>query len=189
MTYGHLRVVTGPMGSSKTSTLLKEALWAKNGLGRDTFVFRPAFDNRYTDSDEIVTHDGLKMTATTVIALDNLPVIEQGALVIFDEIQFFDEANVSGDVVEVIRNFLSDGIDVIVGGLDIDVYGKPFMITAQLLALADSIEKRHSHCAICGRPSFKTFKKGGSSETIELGSFEKIYETRCNDHWTPFNTH
>lgn len=187
MSYGHLKVIVGPMGASKTSSLLKEALWAKNGLGRETLVFRPAFDDRYTNSGEIVTHDGLRMPATTVSTLEVLPaIINQGSLVIFDEIQFFDDIHVSGDVIELIRRYLLAGTDVTVGGLDIDVFGKPFLITAQLMAMADSIEKRHSHCAICGRPSTKTFKKGGTEETIELGTFAEIYETRCNDHWHPF---
>ena len=186
MSYGHLKVVAGPMGSSKTSTLLKEALWAKNGLGRETFVFRPTFDNRYTDSNEIVTHDGLRMPAITVKELNTLPAVASSAFVAFDEIQFFIEPYVIGDVVELIRQYLLLGIDVMVAGLDVDIYGKPFMVTAQLLAMADTVNKLNSHCAVCGRQATKVIKKNGSSDQIELGAFEK-YESRCNAHWEPYS--
>lgn len=178
--YGTLEVICGPMYAGKTTETLKRVLWARNGQSRHVHVFKPSFDNRYSET-EIVSHDGLRTPATSVIALPQVqyPV---GTLVVLDEVQFFCEPYVQGDTVEWVREQLAVGVDVFVTGLDMDWQGKPFEITAQLMAMADKVTKITAHCTVCGRAASKTYKKTGSGDSVELGALD-LYEARCPTHW------
>lgn len=184
MSYGHLKVITGPMYASKTTELLKAVLWARNGQERDVLVVKPAFDNRYSEK-RIVTHDGLSTNCHSISSWSQVSKKAEFAdMVFFDEVQFFEAPNFEGDIVDIIRDLLKDGKSVVVNGLDLDVAGKPFAITATMLALADDVVKLRASCAICGRTATKTSKVHGDSNKVELGS-TGMYEPRCNEHWTP----
>lgn len=182
MTYGTLTVVCGPMYAGKTTEMLKRVLWAKNGQNRSVMVLKPAFDNRYAQT-EIVSHDGLRTTAESVTELPIVTWYTSGpGLIVIDEVQFFTEPYVEGDVVEWVQRLLNAGHDVVAAGLDMDWRGTPFETTAKLLAMADTVIKTQANCTVCGRPAHKTFKKSGEGESVELGATDK-YEARCNDHW------
>ena len=179
MNYGTLTVICGPMYAGKTTETLKRVLWAKNGKNDRVRVFKPAFDNRYSEV-EIVSHDGLKTSAESI---EDLPYIGLGAdLVVLDECQFFMEPYVKGDVIQFVRNLLTDGIHVVAAGLDMDWQGQPFDVTARLLAMADETVKLTANCTVCGRPAKKTYKKRAEGGSVELGGSDK-YEARCNEHW------
>lgn len=178
--YGTLEVICGPMYAGKTTETLKRVLWARNGQNRPVHVFKPSFDNRYSET-EIVSHDGLRTPATSVI---ELPAVQysEGTLVVLDEVQFFCDPYVHGDTVEWVRQQLAAGVDVFVTGLDMDWQGKPFDITAHLMAMADKITKITAHCTVCGRAASKTYKKTGTGDSVELGALD-LYEARCPRHW------
>jgi thymidine kinase len=180
MNYGTLTVYCGPMFAGKTTSILKSILWAKNGEGRNVLVLKPAFDNRYAET-EIVSHTGLRTTAHSITALPE-SVDEDVQMIVLDEVQFFLPPYVDGDCAEWVRHQLESGRDVVVGGLDLDWQGKPFEVTAKLAAMADYIEKITSDCTVCGRPASKTFKKHADESVIELGASD-LYEARCNQHW------
>jgi thymidine kinase len=211
MSYGKLTVVCGPMYAGKTTEMLKRVLWARNGLKREVVVLKPAFDNRYAET-EIVSHDGLRSTAESITELPD-GVLDTGSLIVLDEIQFFNEPYVSGDVVAWVQDQLSEGVDIVAAGLDMDWRGDPFEVTALLAAMADEVIKVTANCTVCGRSARKTWKKadlqkldavedidltGMSDEEmartltdaterklaneVELGAQDK-YEARCNEHW------
>jgi thymidine kinase len=178
--YGSLEVICGPMYAGKTTETLKRVLWARNGQHRDVHVFKPSFDNRYSET-EIVSHDGLRTNATNITQLPVTTYVGK-SLVVLDEVQFFCEPYVQGDVVEWVRLQLAAGVDVFSAGLDMDWQGKPFEITAQLMAMADKVTKITAHCTVCGRAASKTYKKTGSGNSVELGALD-LYEARCPTHW------
>lgn len=212
MSYGKLTVVCGPMYAGKTTEMLKRVLWARNGQSRNVVVLKPAFDNRYAET-EIVSHDGLRTTAECITELPD-GVLETGSLIVLDEIQFFNDPYVSGDVVAWVQDQLDEGVDVVAGGLDMDWRGDPFEVTALLMAMADEVIKVTANCTVCGRAARKTWKKfepeveelddegldlnsmSGeeivealnamanvtSVNDVELGAQDK-YEARCNEHW------
>lgn len=188
MRYGTLTVICGPMFASKTTSVLRQVLWAQNGQGREVLVYKPAFDDRYADT-EIVSHDGLRVPAKSVRALpepawDAAPKATKfgRGLIVLDEVQFFCEPYVSGDVEAWVRARLSDGDDVVAAGLDMDWQGHPFETTARLLAMADDVVKGSAHCSVCGKTARKTYKKVAEGGSVELGHGDK-YEARCNEHW------
>jgi thymidine kinase len=199
------------MYAGKTTEMLKRVLWARNGMKRQVVVLKPAFDNRYAET-EIVSHDGLRATAESITELPD-GVLDSGSLIVLDEIQFFNEPYVSGDVVAWVQDQLSEGVDIVAGGLDMDWRGDPFEVTALLTAMADEVIKVTANCTVCGRAARKTWKKfeplvgsdyedidlSGMSEEdmartltaaterklaneVELGAQDK-YEARCNEHW------
>lgn len=176
--YGHLTVICGPMFAGKTTELLKRVLWARNGQNKRVAVFKSAYDTRYKIT-EIVSHDGLQTTASIISHWAGTPAADH---VFFDEAQFFTPPHFHDDLVAVVSTLLHDGVDVTVTGLDADWRGQAFPITALLLAMADEAIKLRSHCAVCGRPASKTFKRQLSGGSIELGGSE-LYEPRCNTHW------
>lgn len=182
--YGHLSVVCGPMFAGKTTETLKRILWAKNGRGQDIRVYKPAFDQRYAKL-QIVSHEGLAADAEAVHHWGERTkdVIEAGvSVVFFDEVQFFEAPNFDGDILRIVDDLLSAGVDVVCSGLDMDWQGKPFAIIAHMAAKADEVHKLRGVCTVCGRPSTKTYKKTGSGGQIEIGGSE-LYESRCTIHW------
>lgn len=180
--YGSLTAIAGPMFGGKSTATLKRILWAKNGENRPVHVFKIAFDNRYAD-DEIVSHDGLRAPAVSINKIPDT-VFAPGDIVFLDEIQFWTPEYFEGDVVAWVKSLLSQGIEVVVAGLDMDWKGDPFEVTAKFLAMANITEKLTAHCTVCGRPASKTYKKVQAPESgsVELGAQES-YEARCNSHW------
>lgn len=180
MAYGNLTLYCGPMFAGKTTSILKSILWARNGEGLEVLVLKPAFDNRYAET-EIVSHTGLRTPAQSVTALpESIP--DGVDMVVLDEVQFFMEPYVAGNCVEWVQERLAEGCDVVAAGLDMDWQGHPFEVTSQLAAMADTIQKITSDCTVCGRPASKTFKKQAGDSVVEIGASD-LYEARCNDHW------
>lgn len=182
MSYGTLSVYAGPMFSGKSTSTLKRILWARNGEGRTVHVFKPAFDNRYSDT-EIVNHDGLRTPAISITEIPDTK-FDKTDLVFIDEVQFMMDPYFNGDIVAWVKTLLSEGIEVIVAGLDMDWQGNPFDITSKLLAMANDAHKLTADCTVCGRSASKTFKKvqDPNSGSVELGATD-LYEARCNQHW------
>ncbi|HYE51618.1 MAG TPA: thymidine kinase [Azospirillaceae bacterium] len=179
MRYGKLEVICGPMFSGKSTEILKRAVWYTHGTGTRIMLLKPAFDVRYAE-DRVVNHDGVGFDATPIRTMP--PVPPDVSAVFIDEVQFCCAPHFEGDIVESIRELLVQGIDVGVSGLDTDWRGRPFSITAQLAAMADSIHKLRSRCAVCGHDASKSFKKHRNDRTVELGQAD-LYEPRCNLHW------
>ena len=173
-----LTLVTGPMFAGKTSHII-------GNLNRYPNVFKPSIDTRYSIGS-IMTHTGQSIPATNIsnpryigeMMKDGL--LPEGGLS-FDEIQFFDSS-----IVTVIGDALNMGRDVLACGLDLDWQGRPFPVTAHLLAMADSVLKIKAICQVCRGPASKTFKKIADDLVVDLGASDK-YEARCCNHWRYFN--
>jgi thymidine kinase len=179
--YGNLTVICGCMFAGKTTELLKRVLWAKNGEHKTVLVIKPAFDDRYS-ATKIVSHAGLSVNAKAITEwADVAHLATEAELVCIDEAQFFAE-HFKDDIVEVIRQLLIVGTNVVVTGLDMDWQGFPFPITASLAAMADNLIKLTANCNTCGQAAAKTHKKSPNDEQIEIGNAD-LYEARCNDHW------
>lgn len=182
--YGHLSVIVGPMFAGKSTELLKRILWARNGRGHAVRVYKPAFDQRYSQI-EIVTHEGLASTAEAIVDWHGQieKIQSSGTQVVFlDEIQFFADPNFQGDIVAITTQLLRSGVDVVAAGLDMDWRGAPFPISASLSAMADEVVKLRGICSVCGRPSTRSYKKTGDGDQVELGGAD-LYESRCTHHW------
>ena len=170
-TSGSIEVICGCMFSGKTEELirrLRRATIAKQNVE----IFKPAIDTRY-DGDDVVSHNKTSIRSTPVqFASDILLLAGDSDVIGIDEAQFFDD-----QIVDVCRKLANSGKRVIVAGLDMDAYGKPFGPMPYLLAIAEFVTKLHAICAISGSLASFSYKLTESEKTVELGETD-IYEAR-----------
>jgi thymidine kinase len=174
---GSIEVVCGPMFSGKTEELIRRVKRAQ--IARQKVqIFKPAIDTRYHET-EVVSHSSLSIEATPVGSSVEIlqKVYDSTRVVAIDEVQFFDE-----NITIVVEKLARRGIRVIAAGLDQDYMGKPFGPMASLLAIADSVNKIHAICTVCGAPAPKTFRKDPKNSTQVLVGETDLYEARCRAH-------
>ncbi|MCR4280190.1 MAG: thymidine kinase [Candidatus Komeilibacteria bacterium] len=182
----YLKIITGPMFSGKTEELIR-LLHRSQISGKKILVIKPKIDTR-TNSEiasrkrsEITKGDFKKfmdLPATPVemaAELDQLIADDKPDILALDEAQFF------GDwIVAYITKLMSNQSDmmILVAGLDMDAWGKPFGSMPQLLAMADNVQKETAVCFVCKAPATMTQKLSRSETTVEVGD-SNIYEARC----------
>lgn len=174
---GSIEVVCGPMFSGKTEELIRRVKRAQ--IARQKVqIFKPAIDNRYHET-EVVSHSSLSIEATPVNSSVEIlqKVYDSTRVVGIDEVQFFDE-NISIVVEKLARR----GIRVIMAGLDQDFKGNSFGPMANLLAIADRVDKIQAICTVCGAAASKTFRKNPKNTEQVLVGETDLYEARCRAH-------
>ena len=179
---GWIEVVTGSMFSGKTEELvrrIRRATIAKQHVQ----VFKPKLDHRY-GTNKITYHAGANFTATPVDSSKEILALlnKETTIVAVDEAQFFDK-----ELTEVCSKLASQGIRVIVAGLDQDFRGDPFGPMPIILALAEQVSKLHAICVVCGRDASRTQRMIDGrpayydEPTVVVGGSES-YEARCRTH-------
>lgn len=176
---GAVEVVCGPMFSGKTEELIRRVRRAQ--IARQKVqIFKPAIDDRYHET-KVVSHSSLSIEAVAVnSSIDILSkVYDSTRVVAVDEVQFFDH-----DIIPIIKKLARRGIRVICAGLDQDYTGSPFGPMAELLCMADNVDKIQAVCTVCGAPASKTFRKKPEdcNEQVLVGETD-LYEARCRSHW------
>ena len=87
-----------------------------------------------------------------------------------------------------IKKLVRSGRRVLIAGLDLDYTEKPFMITANLMALAQHVHKKHAICQKC-----KAIDEGSRSQRISDATDRFVvgdktdYEPRCLQCYVPPN--
>lgn len=177
---GWIEVICGVMFSGKSEELIRRvrrAMIAK----KEVQVFKSHLDARYAGLYKVSSHDG---RTTEAIPIDTpeqiMRHLSAGAQVIaIDEAQFLDPS-----IVEVATDLARKGKRVILAGIDTDFRGEPFGPMAQLLSVAEVVDKLHAICMVCGNPASRTQRlidgkpARYDSPTIMIGSAE-AYEARC----------
>ncbi len=170
---GWIEVVCGPMFSGKSEELIRRMRRAKIARKR-VQAFKPAIDNRYSESD-IVSHSAQRLPSVCVTGADDL----LAKLDWRTEVVGVDESNFFGpDLVDVAQQLADSGKQVIIAGLDTDYMGRPFPPMPELLALAESITKILAICMRCGNPAKHTQRLVESEDLIVVGA-AGMYEARC----------
>ncbi len=177
---GSIEVITGVMFSGKSEELLRRvrrALIAR----RSVQVFKSHLDDRYSGIHTISSHDGRRVEARPVSS--SLEIAEQTTddvdVVAIDEVQFLDTG-----IIEVANRLADRGIRVIISGTDMDFRGEPFGPIGPLLAVAESIDKLHAICVVCGDLATRNQRlidgrpAVAEGPTIQIGGSE-TYEARC----------
>lgn len=188
---GRLEVICGCMYSGKTEELIRRVrrvLIAK----RSVQVFKSHRDTRYSKY-EVTSHTGEKVNAIVVPKSPNqettssdefLKLVDNSfGVIAIDEVQFFDE-----NMANICNNLANQGKRVIVAGLDLDFRGLPFRgPMTKLLAFADSIDKLHAVCSVCGETAsmtqrFVDERPAKWDETIFVEGGHDIYKAVCRQH-------
>jgi thymidine kinase len=175
---GWIEVIVGCMFSGKSEELIrriKRAIIAN----QKAIVFKPQIDNRY-ETDKVVSHNGISIKAVVVNNANEIKGIAENYDVIgIDEAQFFDNS-----LINIVEDLADNGKRVIIAGLDQDFRGEPFGIIPHLMAIADSVDKLHAICVVCGAVATKSQRlindkpASYNDPTILVGSKE-VYQPRC----------
>lgn len=170
------------MFSGKTEELIRRVRRAQ--IARQKIqIFKPTIDNRYHESD-VVSHNSLSIEAVPVkTAIEILyRVYDSTRVVAIDEVQFFDLM-----ILKVVAKLARRGIRVICAGLDQDYKGMPFGPMAELLAIADVVNKVQAVCTVCGVAATKTCRISKDlTDQVIVGEAD-IYEARCRSHFDYFD--
>lgn len=184
----YLKVITGPMFSGKTEELIR-ILHRSDLAGKRISVVKPRLDVRTTDEIASRRTTGAQsrdfaksgsfpaQPVETAEELGEIIKTQQPTILGVDEAQFF-EPWLYDFLVELLRHRSNTDLMVLVAGLDMDAWGKPFGIMPQLMALADEVQKETAICFRCKQPAMFTQKLVSSDQQVEVGDFE-IYEARC----------
>ena len=139
------------MDAGKTLDLLKVAFNYKD-RGQHTLIITSQIDKR-AGVNKVRSRIGLDKDAISVSLNDNLinivtPLHQQQKIscILIDEIHFFSEEQIN-QIAEIVDSL---NIPVICYGLRSDYCGRYFKSSAQLLAIADTIEELKTIC-FCGK--------------------------------------
>ncbi len=187
---GKVEVVMGPMYSGKTEELIRRIV-RRNIARQKGIIFKISSDTR-TLEEKVVSRAGTSLKAEVIDnsseALKHLDDFLD--YVAFDEAQFFDDA-----IVDVVKEFVNHGTDVIVAGLNLDFRGEPFDNVMKIAAIADEIALLKAVCVVCGEDATRTQRlilKGGkwvpASKNdpifkVEGEDVQVKYEPRCKNCW------
>jgi thymidine kinase len=177
---GWIEVIAGVMFSGKSEELIRRVRRAIIARKR-VQVFKSHLDDRYHGVFSISSHDGRVVEAVPVDSSRHIAQQLNSPIdvVAVDEAQFLDEG-----IVGVAGSLADRGVRVIVAGTDTDFRGEPFGPMAQLMAVADVVDKLHAICVLCGAPASRNQRliEGKparyDSPTILVGGRES-YEARC----------
>ena len=174
---GSVEVISGSMFSGKTEELirrLRRAIFA----GQKVEIFKPALDNRYSET-RVVSHDDKSVSSTPVDNATSILLLAGDAQVVgIDEAQFFDNS-----IVDVCNSLADRGVRVLVAGLDMDFNGKPFGPMPQIMAIAEYVTKVHAICVRCGSLALYSFRKSDEQKVVLLGE-KDTYEPLCRRCFT-----
>lgn len=199
---GHLKLIIGPMFSSKSSTLLSEINRLKYITDKILVINSILDKERHADMEInkqglgiMKTHDNKSFPALMVKNLSELKTnsffnskYNYAELIVIDEAQFYE------DLYEFINSELSyphDSKMFIVAGLSSDFNMKPIGDIIKLVPLADEIVKLSALCVYCrdGTPAnFTKLIKTDSSNTNNnvLVGAKDLYSPCCRKHFLIF---
>ncbi len=177
---GWIEVITGVMFSGKSEELIRRV--RRSIIARKKVqVFKSHLDERYGSTYTISSHDGRSVEAVPVDSAAQIGrhVTPLADVVAIDEAQFLDHG-----VVPLAASLADAGVRVVIAGTDTDFRGEPFGPMPQLMAVAETIDKLHAICVICGNPASRNQRliEGRparyDSPTIMVGGRD-TYEARC----------
>ena len=177
-----LHVITGPMFSGKTRTLLylvKRAVMF--GHGRALLLY-PETDTRHPGQ----SHDG----ETASVEKRVIPNRATGWSEVFDrqseayyDLVAVDEGQFLRPAVAEILLELAVAKRVVVAGLDLDFAGRAFAPMDRLLAAADRVDKLTAVCIACGADATHSRRLTNERAKVVVGAHD-TYEARCRACWS-----
>jgi thymidine kinase len=181
-TSGIIEVIVGSMFSGKTDELIRRLRRATIAQQK-VQVFKPSIDIRYTEG-KVTSHAGNDFAAEPVqIVTDILFKVQPDTTVVaIDEAQFFDF-----EIIPIVQSMADRGLRVIVAGLDTDFRGEPFGPMPILMAQAESVDKLHAICMVCGEEASRTQRLVNGrparyDDPVVIIGASEMYEARCRRH-------
>ena len=179
-----LEIVLGPMFSGKSSHALSY-IRRQKAIGRSVVAVKPSIDNRYSEEEEIVTHNQDKIPCVVwdpAVPLTPNRFMLQADCVVVEEAQFFK------GLVAFCEYMLALDIHLVLVGLDGDTRRQPFREILHCIPCANKVTKLTALCPYCKDGTeapytrYKT-ESNQSTSQIDVGGAEK-YEAVCLRHFT-----
>jgi thymidine kinase len=179
---GRIEVICGCMYSGKTEELIRRLHHVQ--IARQKLAaFTPRRDTRYALGN-LVSHNGVRIEAHIIDSITEIPdyIDESIQVVALDELHFLDDD--ADTIYSVCQNLADRGKRVIVAGLDQDFRALPFPAMAQLLAVAEQVDKLFAICVRCGSYATRSQRlidnlpAPHNAPVIAVGGLE-MYEARC----------
>ncbi len=166
---GKLNLILGPMFSGKSTMLLNRYRRYKIA-GKKCLLVKYKKDNRYSDNEEIVTHDNIRYNATSCNNLIEINTLIQNYDVIcIDEIQFYPDAEHFADL------WANNNKIVETCGLNGDYQRKPFTQISLLIPKVDNITFVTAICKESGQDAIFTERLSKHNKQEVIGSND-IYQ-------------
>jgi len=181
---GYLNLIIGPMFSGKSTKLIHYIRKYKT-LKYPMLVIKPSIDIRYTDSNEICTHNYEKESCISY-NIDELnlifsdPQYKLSKIIIIEEGQFFTS------LYENIKQMTDNDKKIVyITALNGDSNRNLFGDVYKLLPLCDNIEFMQALCVQCSDGTHgiysKRFEQNNSNQVYVGGS--DIYQAVCREHY------
>ncbi|HWQ15607.1 MAG TPA: thymidine kinase [Roseiflexaceae bacterium] len=185
---GRIEVICGCMFSGKTEELIRRLNHVR--IARQPLAaFTPRRDTRYR-LGSLVSHNGITVEAHAIDSVREIPgqLADGVHVVAIDELHFLDDD--AETVVAVCQALADQGMRVLVAGLDQDFRAAPFPQMAQLMAVAEQVDKLYAICVRCGAYATRSQRlidgrpAPYDAPTIAVGGLE-LYEARCRACYEP----
>ncbi|WP_129630119.1 thymidine kinase [Candidatus Oscillochloris fontis] len=178
---GRIEVICGCMFSGKTEELIRRMRQVQ--IARQSCrVFTPRLDTRYSSS-HVASHSGRRLEAVPVSSIKEVIAGAEGLQVIaIDELHFLEDR--PEEIVAGCQDLADRGLRVLVAGLDQNYRAEPFPAIAQLMALAEQVDKLYAICVRCGAYATRSQRlidgraAPANAPTIVVGDLD-LYEARC----------
>tara|TARA_B100002019_G_C21090885_1_gene508580 strand:- start:22 stop:558 length:537 start_codon:yes stop_codon:yes gene_type:complete len=174
MDNGYLKIIVGPMFSGKTTHIIN----TYKTLNKDqAIVINHISDDRYTKSNELVSHDGEKIPCYNFTNLREIYDIEHDInkwkYILINEAQFFD------DLIKMVVIFLEKyKMNVYVSGLDGDFKKRKFGHIIDLIPMCDDIIKLKAKCE-CGNKAIFSMRITDENSQVLIGNDN--YKSTCRN--------
>jgi thymidine kinase len=178
---GRIEVVCGCMFSGKTEELIRRVRHVR--IARQAYrIFTPRRDTRY-GSGVVASHSGEKLEAQIITSITQvLGHCDDVQVAAVDELHFLDDD--AATVRDVCQTLADRGLRVIVAGLDQSYRAEPFPQMAELMAVADQVDKLYAICVRCGAYATRSQRlidgrpAPYNAPTLVVGGLD-LYEARC----------
>jgi len=151
------------MKSGKSAKLITDIKLAKQNK-KNILVL--SSNGGFRENKTISSRNGGKVSATGIDTMsDIIPLLEENKevkKVFIDEAQFLP--NNLDSIIQAVNYSIENNIKIVISGLDLNCFGKPFPIMSNLFAYADEIIKYKGYCDKC--------KEDGSHRVIRYKDSE-----------------
>ena len=179
---------TGPMFSSKTTTLL-HLIDRWKYQNKVSMAFKPTIDDRYTVDGVIVTHNDEHVSCFQVSSGKQILEVVASSKEDVDCVAIDELFMIPGGGEACIELF-KKGYNVAIASIDLSFSGVPFEEVVKVMPFCTEIIKCTAVCSVCKKDARYTHKKNSvkfvedfesNVDQIEVGG-EELYDARCQRH-------
>ena len=170
-----IEIIIGSMFSGKTTELLRRCK-TYLAIDKKIMLINHSLDSRC--SNEIKSHDNVRMNAVKTEYLTNLEISKDIDVIAIDESQFF------ADLYNFVLIHERKNIVILIAGLDGDSNRDIFGEIYKCIPLSNNVTKLSAMCSICKDGTLGVFSKRlcNNKETICIGSDDR-FQSVCRKHF------